>query len=749
MADETIKSFLVSLGWDSQDAQQRKFIAAIKGATLRAKLLGDALEEVARKVGTAVTGMAEDFEQLYYHVERTGASAKDLTAFQYAVSQLGGTAEGAAASFETMAQKLRENPGNIALLNKMGIELDGVSGKLRFNAELAAQNAASMNIYTAEQYRALTGMDEKTFLAIRNHIGDLARFMAEKKEAMRLSSFDPDIAAKNAVRFEQTWRDIFMRVGVVGEAFGADLMKDLTGPLTSLDDFLKTHQAEISKALAAFSEGFGEVAKESVIAFEAWSKDPKTLDNIKSFFSDAAAGARVLGTAIAAVVDSLKYLVQLNEDSKNWWLFRLLNGAIGAENKGAENFRRNFTGNAPGGSAQSWLDASGAGDAPFGGKDSAVRVNGQPVSSSNPMPVTLGQKDKMDAEWGGGGASIGDAARRGGSLPPDGPAIPLPDTRTFWERHAPKAMGGKDAPTTKTGPTGVAYTAKSLTEAMGISQREYDAFREGLTDIEGKKYNRMGGAGGHYAGRYQMGPNEITDTARRLGVPRPSNEQFLADPAMQEKFFENYTLEHYRELLKNPKFAAMSHRQQLQILGYAHNQGVGSRARGNGAMGYIDSGRTGADAWGTSGTAYFGPIGRRYDAAMAKAAKEAQSAPAPAPAPAPAAAPSAAPSAAPAPAPPSSAFGDLSRVHAALNGAGIGMDGPLSSQILANHIRAQTAAAQGPDTSNDNSVTNHVNQTVKVDVSGVQDPEIAARMVGSHVKREFSDLTTNLKSAAQ
>src|SRR5579863_3356559 len=117
MAD-TIKEFLVSLGWQSNDAQHIKFTAMLEGATLRAKLLGDGLEEVARKVADRVKAVAEDFERLYYQSIRTGQSAASIKDFAYAVSQLGGTAEGAVGSLEAMGEKLRANPGNITYLNQ-------------------------------------------------------------------------------------------------------------------------------------------------------------------------------------------------------------------------------------------------------------------------------------------------------------------------------------------------------------------------------------------------------------------------------------------------------------------------------------------------------------------------------------------------------------------------------------------------------------------------------------------------------
>ena len=162
--------------------------------------------------------------------------------------------------------------------------------------------------------------------------------------------------------------------------------------------------------------------------------------------------------------------------------------------------------------------------------------------------------------------------------------------------------------------TSTPYEAKSITDTMGISSEQYKAYEEGVTDLEGKKYGVMGGAGHRFAGRYQMGPDEITQTARELGVARPSNEEFLSNPEMQEKFMERYTIDHYNYLMKHsPKFASLSKEDQLGILGYAHNQGAGGRqGQVVGASAYLqEGGGSGHDAFGTAGSSYISAVKRR------------------------------------------------------------------------------------------------------------------------------------------
>ena len=192
---------------------------------------------------------------------------------------------------------------------------------------------------------------------------------------------------------------------------------------------------------------------------------------------------------------------------------------------------------------------------------------------------------------GGAGLGIGLGAIPGRAAIPAGPAGAIGE-----------AVRGQPVP------TGVPYTPGDITKTMGISPEQYRAFSEGVAQVEHARYGQMGGAGGRFAGRYQMGGAEITETAAQLHEPRPSTQQFLGDPKMQERFMEAYSAEHYRELMREPKFQALSQAQKLEMMGYAHNQGVG------GALHYLRSGQAGRDAFGTSGAAYFEPIKKRLDA---------------------------------------------------------------------------------------------------------------------------------------
>ncbi|MGH6792947.1 MAG: hypothetical protein ACRECF_09450, partial [Methyloceanibacter sp.] len=142
-------------------------------------------------------------------------------------------------------------------------------------------------------------------------------------------------------------------------------------------------------------------------------------------------------------------------------------------------------------------------------------------------------------------------------------------------------------------------------DALGIPDTHFDAYGRAIKGLEGADYGQMGGSSGRFAGAYQMGDDEIGETADYLGVPKPSREQFLSDSDMQDEFFDAYTALHHQSLMKRSQaYRNLSPEDQLKALGYAHNQGAG------GASKYLRTGKVGSDAFGTAGTAYWDAVGR-------------------------------------------------------------------------------------------------------------------------------------------
>lgn len=108
--------------------------------------------------------------------------------------------------------------------------------------------------------------------------------------------------------------------------------------------------------------------------------------------------------------------------------------------------------------------------------------------------------------------------------------------------------------------------AQALTE-LGITQEQFNAYKQGVADVEGARYDQMGGAGGRFAGRYQMGSGEIASAAAVMGISNPSQEEFLNNPALQEKIYMGRTVLMNRRMMQlSPEYKSMSPAERLPVL---------------------------------------------------------------------------------------------------------------------------------------------------------------------------------------
>ena len=145
----------------------------------------------------------------------------------------------------------------------------------------------------------------------------------------------------------------------------------------------------------------------------------------------------------------------------------------------------------------------------------------------------------------------------------------------------------------------------------------FNTFAASVAKIENAAYNQRGGYNNAYLGKYQMSTDAIKDGARVLGISAPTSEQFLSDPALQERLFAGYTKSNEMSLdARNSFFRNSSDADKLALLAYAHNQGAG------GASQFIKSGESKRDGFGTDARMYYDSVKANLaaqNAAMAQA----------------------------------------------------------------------------------------------------------------------------------
>lgn len=131
MNAETIKDFLISLGFDIDEAGGRKFESVVSGVTMNAIKMGAAVEAAALTVVGFTTKIASSLDRLYWQSQRTGATANNIRAIGYAFSQAGGSVEGFNGTLDNLARFLRSTPGAEGFLHNGGRNRWAKSGDRR------------------------------------------------------------------------------------------------------------------------------------------------------------------------------------------------------------------------------------------------------------------------------------------------------------------------------------------------------------------------------------------------------------------------------------------------------------------------------------------------------------------------------------------------------------------------------------------------------------------------------------------
>lgn len=233
MNAETIKDFLISLGFDIDEAGGRKFESVVSGVTMNAIKMGTAVEAAALTVVGFTTKIASSLDRLYWQSQRTGATANNIRAIGYAFSQAGGSVEGFNGTLDNLARFLRSTPGAEGFLRNLGIQTRDAAGNLRDTAQLVTlvgDKLAKMPYYRANQYAQILGIDESTLLAMRRGVKG---FTSDYQSMLQATGFDSQKAAEQSNKFMTQMRGLANLFGIMRDKIGGNLAGGLAGNLES------------------------------------------------------------------------------------------------------------------------------------------------------------------------------------------------------------------------------------------------------------------------------------------------------------------------------------------------------------------------------------------------------------------------------------------------------------------------------------------------------------------------------------
>ncbi|WP_145490092.1 lytic transglycosylase catalytic [Yersinia rohdei] len=283
---ETIKDFLVSLGFELDEAGEKKFSAVIAGVTANVLKMGAVVEGAALAVVGFTTKIASGLDKVYFASQRTGASVAGIKALGYAASQLGVDAASAQGSLESLARFIRNSPGAEGFLNRLGVQTRTANGGMRDTSAIftgLSVKLSSMPYYRANQYAQMLGIDENTLMAMRKGLGS---FNADYKSMLKATGLDSEKAAAQSNKFMTSMRSLTSLFGMARNKIGADLAGGLSGSLDTLrkrimDNFPKIEGmiTRVIKTILWLAEVFGRMAYRGYQAVDQIIQWWKSLDS--------------------------------------------------------------------------------------------------------------------------------------------------------------------------------------------------------------------------------------------------------------------------------------------------------------------------------------------------------------------------------------------------------------------------------------------------------------------------------------
>lgn len=406
---ETIREFLVSLGFKLDEPALKKFTKAVDTATAAVFKLAAGIEATATLVAVGIAKWSGSLEQLYFAAQRTGSSVQSLRAMDRAAQDFGATSGEMLSSIEGLAHALRLNPfGTQGLMEGLGVHLkttksgavDATNAMLQLSTafqRLVAQNNGQL--YVAEQYAQLLGINEHTLLALLS-----PNFQAQFERTMRLSrGVDWKKAADDAHAFQNQLRDLGTELEALGYRIVDALQKKLGFTLKDVLTWVDKHGPEIADDIIAIGKWIIDTAREivkwvkDVVAqLNAWGLSTSTLLKIVAGLavlkatgagsiiggvlslaggllrlSATSPGLLVVAAAIGSVLTAANSLKNLAEgkDASNW-ISDLVNELLPGKNSTLGSWFYDFTHKPLG------IRANNPGNLKYAGQPGAFRFGG-------------------------------------------------------------------------------------------------------------------------------------------------------------------------------------------------------------------------------------------------------------------------------------------------------------------------------------------------------------------------------------
>ncbi|MGF2881686.1 phage tail tape measure protein [Acinetobacter johnsonii] len=252
-----IRDFMVALGFKTDNTGLKQMQDAMGGVELKAAALKGALFALATGAVVAVRQTASELDKLYFSSQRIGASVTNINAYGNAIAQLGGSAEGAIGSLESLAEKMRNSPGYESQINSLGVQTKDANGAMRDRVEVMKDLSgvlSKMPSHQANAYASSLGIDQNTLLAMRD--GKFVSNMDKYQKIQKELGMNDDLA-KSGNEFMSEYRDLTMMTKTGFQVIVMQAGKALIPILKLLNTLIMAGISAFSQLNPQIKEGLG------------------------------------------------------------------------------------------------------------------------------------------------------------------------------------------------------------------------------------------------------------------------------------------------------------------------------------------------------------------------------------------------------------------------------------------------------------------------------------------------------------
>jgi hypothetical protein len=257
MAD-TIKEFLVSLGFKVDESSFRKFKDGVGMSSADVAKLGLAATGTAVAVAAAVVKISKEYENLYWASQRTGATVTNLQAVSYAASQIGLSADQGKGAIEAMAASMRMNPGLQGLATAYGASAKDPVERLQQLVTGMKKAFGPDGYFAAAMQASNFGIPEPVFFQMWANIDKMKEEADDYKKRVKDVGLNTEETAKDSNALQTSLR----RLGSDFDLLGTAISSKFIVPLKDAVDWIDKMILATGKITAMSAEQHHEGLKE-------------------------------------------------------------------------------------------------------------------------------------------------------------------------------------------------------------------------------------------------------------------------------------------------------------------------------------------------------------------------------------------------------------------------------------------------------------------------------------------------------